>query len=193
MIDIAQNSALQNSNLFKVQQPQLKTINVIENKTYDEERALYNVKDTYIKNCTFAGPRDGESSLKESRNIVVDSCNFSLRYPLWHNQKYVLKNSNLDEKTRAPIWYANNGYIDSCKIESVKCLREFKNSVVKGEYLAGFQRILTLIIVKSLKLKLNIKGHVDSIKNPKSGKITVDSVGEIILEVLLWKKCPNYY
>ena len=26
-----------------------------------------------------------------------------------------------------------------------------------------------------------IKGHVDSIKNPKSGTITVDSVGEILM------------
>ena len=48
---------------FKVQQPQLKTVNLIENKTFDEERALYNAKDTLVKNCTFAGPRDGESSL----------------------------------------------------------------------------------------------------------------------------------
>ena len=29
-------------------------------------------------------------------------------------------------------------------------------------------------------VEADIKGHVDSIKNPKSGTITVDSVGEII-------------
>ena len=26
----------------------------IENKTYDEERALYNLKDAEVRNCTFA-------------------------------------------------------------------------------------------------------------------------------------------
>ena len=31
-------------------------------------------------------------------------------------------------------------------------------------------------------VEADIKGHVDSIKNPKSGKIVVDSVGEIIHE-----------
>ena len=52
--------------------------------------------------------------------------------PLWHSRKYVLMNSNLDEKTRAPIWQANDGYIDSCKVESVKCLRECHNTVINN-------------------------------------------------------------
>ena len=30
-------------------------------------------------------------------------------------------------------------------------------------------------------VEATVEGHVDSIKNPRSGKITVDSVGEIIL------------
>jgi len=132
MIDIAQTTNFQSQNLFKVQQPQIKTVNVVENKTYDEERALYNAKDTLVQHCTFAGPRDGESALKESRNVVVDSCDFSLRYPLWHSQKYVLMNSNLDEKTRAPIWYANDGFIENCKIDSVKCLRECQNTTINN-------------------------------------------------------------
>ena len=64
--------------------------NIIENKTFDEERALYNLKDTEVRNCTFAGPSDGESVLKETRNIKVIDCKFSLRYPLWHAKKYEL-------------------------------------------------------------------------------------------------------
>ncbi len=32
------------------------------------------------------------------------------------------------------------------------------------------------------EVEADIKGYVDSIKNPKSGTITVDSVGEIINE-----------
>lgn len=266
-------------------------MNTIESNTYDEERALYNLKDTKVVNCTFAGKKDGESVLKEARNIIVDNCKFSLRYPLWHVEKYELLNSNLDELTRAPIWYANNGVIDNTEITSVKALREcndivvknsiidskefgwkcnnikisdstitseyiffdsknveinnlkftgkysfqymenltiensnldtkdafwhsknvtVKNCTLKGEYLAWFSDCLTLInckiigtqplcYCKNLKLidcemvdtdlsfeysevDATIKGNVVSIKNPKSGKITVDSVGEIIKE-----------
>ena len=83
-------------------------------------------------------------------------------------------------------------------------------SVVKGEYLAWFSEGLTLIdckiigtqplcYCKNLKLinctmedcdlsfeysdvDADVKGHIVSVKNPKSGKIVADSVGEIIFE-----------
>lgn len=264
---------------------------IIENKTFDEERALYNLKDTEVKNCIFAGEADGESVLKETRNIRVKDSKFSLRYPLWHAREYELINSTFDENTRAPIWYSHNGLIDSCKLNGLKLLRECSNtkvlnseidsrefgwkcnniemkdtniiseyifldsknvtldnvkfqgkysfqymenleisnsvldtkdafwhsknvtvrdSIVKGEYLAWFSDGLTLINCKiigtqplcyctNLKLincemedtdlsfeysdvEADIKGNVISIKNPKSGTITVDSVGEIITE-----------
>ena len=58
--------------------------NVIDNQSFDEERALYNIKNTLVQNCIFAGSQDGESVLKETRDIIVKDCQFSLRYPLWH-------------------------------------------------------------------------------------------------------------
>ena len=108
---------------------------LIENKQYDEERALYNIKDTEVKKCEFAGPKDGESVLKETRNIVVDNCKFSLRYPMWHVQKYELLNSNLDEKTRASLWYSNDGKINNTVINGVKALRECNNTSIKDCYI----------------------------------------------------------
>lgn len=35
------------------------SINIIQNQKYDEERALYGVKDIHVKNCEFDGPADG--------------------------------------------------------------------------------------------------------------------------------------
>ena len=105
-------------------------MNFIENRKYDEERALYNIKDTEVRNCVFAGPKDGESVLKETRNIVVDNCKFSLRYPIWHAQKYELLNSYLDEKTRASLWYSNKGVIKNTVIDGVKALRECDSTTI---------------------------------------------------------------
>lgn len=93
-------------------------------QTFDEERALYNLTHGDVEDCTFAGPADGESALKEVRDVTVKNCNFSLRYPLWHAKGFTMENCTMDELTRAPIWYAEDGNIVDSKIDSVKCLRE---------------------------------------------------------------------
>lgn len=97
---------------------------IIENQTYDEERALYHSEECDIKNCVFAGKADGESVLKESRDITLQDCIFSLRYPLWHVKGFSMQKSTMDEKTRAAIWYADNGIIRDCRLEGIKAIRE---------------------------------------------------------------------
>lgn len=99
----------------------------IKNKVSDEERALYAVCDAKIINCSFEGPADGESALKESRKIDVSECKFNLRYPLWHSHEFKLSNSVMTDTCRAPLWYSCDGVISNCKINGVKCLRECDN------------------------------------------------------------------
>ena len=262
---------------------------VVKGQVFDEERALYNIKNTEVVDCTFAGPADGESVLKETRNVKVKNCDFSLRYPLWHARGFELDNVSMDELTRAAIWYSYDGVIKNTKMGGIKALRECENiriedsfakspefgwrtkgleikrsemeseyflfeckdvtidglkmkgkysfqyvenmtitnsyldtkdafwhgkniivkdSVLKGEYLAWFAEGLTLInckiigtqplcYCKNLKLinctmedtdlsfeysevEADIQGHIVSVKNPKSGRIVADSIGEII-------------
>ncbi|MBQ7325524.1 MAG: DUF3737 family protein [Clostridia bacterium] len=101
-------------------------------QTFDEERALYNLTHGDVENCTFAGPADGESSLKEARDVTVKNCNFSLRYPLWHAKRFVMDGCSMDDLTRAPIWYAEDGSIVNCTVEGVKCLRECDRMRIVG-------------------------------------------------------------
>ena len=259
-------------------------------KQFDEERALYNLTKADVTDCVFAGPADGESVLKEARDVRLDNCRFSLRYPLWHVDGFRMNDSTMDELTRAPIWYAKNGVITDSDLCGTKAIREcdnitlrdctvtseefgwkssnirvsestlnaqyiffdsknvtlenvkmsgkysfqymenveirdsyldtkdafwhsknvvVHNSVVKGEYLGWFSEGLTMVnckiigtqplcYCKNLKLvncemvdtdlafeysdvEASIIGHVDSIKNPRSGFIAVDSVGEVLM------------
>ncbi len=264
---------------------------LIENQTFDAERSLYNLTGGDVVGCTFAGPADGESVLKEARDVNLTNCDFSLRYPLWHVQKFTMENCTMDDKTRAAIWYANDATIRHSVLGGIKAVREcrnirlencrvsseefgwkcrgitledtditaqyiffdsrdvtlknvtmggkysfqymenltiensyldtkdafwhsknvtVKNSTVKGEYLAWFSEGLTLMncriigtqplcYCKDLKLidctmegcdlsfeysdvEATVLGHIDSVKNPRSGCITCSSVGEIIME-----------
>ncbi len=54
----------------------------IENRTMDEERALYGSEGILVKDCRFDGPADGESALKECTDVQVENSYFNLRYPL---------------------------------------------------------------------------------------------------------------
>ena len=90
--------------------------NIVENKQFDEERALYNLTDAEVRNCRFEGPADGESALKEARDIKVEECSFSLRYPLWHVTNFEIEKSSMNEFTRAALWYDQNGKIKDSKL-----------------------------------------------------------------------------
>ena len=263
---------------------------LIEKQQFDEERALYHLQNADVVDCVFAGPADGESALKEARDVTLRGCDFSLRYPLWHTESFSLEGCSMDEKTRAAIWYATDGDIQNSTLGGIKALRQcsrvtlensrveslefgwkcdhialtdcevkaeylfldsrdvelervkmqgkysfqymenleisdsvldtkdafwhsknvtVRNSVLKGEYLAWFSEGLTLIgckiigtqplcYCKDLKLidctmegtdlafeysdvQATVLGHIDSVKNPRSGCITADSVGEVIM------------
>ena len=78
---------------------------IIKDQTFDKERELYGVHDTFIKHCTFDGPADGESALKECRNVRVEDSFFDLRYSLWHDRDLVLARCELTENCRAALWY----------------------------------------------------------------------------------------
>ncbi len=265
--------------------------NIINGGVYDSERALYNLTDTSVIGAAFAGPADGESALKEARNIELVDCSFSLRYPLWHTSGFRLSSCTMDELTRAALWYSDGGFIENSTLGGIKALREcravalknckivspefgwkcedisieggeataeyfmfesrnvavknlkmqgkysfqyienmtiensvldtkdafwhsknvtVKNSTVKGEYLAWYSENLTLInckiigtqplcYCKNLKLvdcttegcdlsfeyssvDAKIIGSIDSVKNPHSGKIVADKIGEVISE-----------
>ena len=261
----------------------------ITGKQFDEERTLYNLHSTHVERCVFDGPADGESALKEARDVRLTDCRFSLRYPLWHVEGFSLSGCSMDEKARAALWYTNHGTIDNSVLGGIKALREcsdvalrgcridspefgwkcsgirlhdcdltaeyvfldsrdvkltnvrmkgkysfqymenleivdsyldtkdafwhsknvtVRNSTVKGEYLAWFSEGLTLIdchiigtqplcYCKDLTLinctmegtdlafeysdvNADVTGEILSVKNPRSGVITADAVGEVI-------------
>lgn len=64
----------------------------IKEERFGTERALYASRGIKLQNCRFEGAEDGESALKESRDIFAQDCFFALRYPLWHVRTAALEN-----------------------------------------------------------------------------------------------------
>lgn len=264
---------------------------LISQKTFDEERALYGINNAIIEQCSFEGPADGESALKEASDIDLRQCDLRLRYPLWHVKNATLIDCAMPETCRAALWYddavkvsqsslhgikafreCSNISIDHCTIESsefgwrcrtlqiedsslnseypfFECdhgyinnlsmtakysfqyVRDFEihnshfwtkdafwhsknvtvyDSVLEGEYLAWYSENLHLVrchikgtqpfcYCKGLVLEdctmencdlsfersevqAEVKGCIESVKNPLAGTITADSIGEVIME-----------
>lgn len=264
----------------------------------DDERAMYGLEGARVERCRFEGPADGESALKECRDIRVSDCAFSLRYPLWHAEGFAMSGCTMAETCRAPLWYCSDGTITGTDVRGVKCLRgcsgirmdgctisstEFgwkchgismtgcslegeypfldssgldidgltmdgkysfqyvsgvrikgsvlrtkdafwhsrdvtvEDSVIEGEYLGWYSENLTLIrcrisgtqplcYCRGLTLidctmdhadlafersdvRADIEGGVDSVKNPLSGRIMADSIGEVVLDGAVDSTC----
>lgn len=100
------------------------TMQVIEGQSFDEERALYGIKNAVIEHCEFDGPADGESALKETSNIKLDQCDLRLRYPLWHVSGATIDHCTMTDTCRAALWYDRKVEILHSTLGGIKALRE---------------------------------------------------------------------
>ena len=105
---------------------------IIENKTMDAERALYGSDGVLVRGCAFDGPADGESALKESRDVQVENSFFNLRYPFWHDRGLRISGSELTDKCRAALWYSEGVEITDTKMHGIKALRECADVKMRG-------------------------------------------------------------
>ena len=87
---------------------------------YTGERALYNEHDLNIYDSTFA---DGESPLKEGKNLKIFNSIFKWKYPLWYCDNVYVNNSQLLETARSGIWYTKNIEMVDTMIEAPKTFR----------------------------------------------------------------------
>ena len=104
----------------------------IQHQTFDAERALYGSDGILVKDCSFDGPADGESALKECRDVQVEHSFFNLRYPFWHDHGLIIKDSEMTELCRAALWYSDHISIENTKLHGIKALRECKEVEMRG-------------------------------------------------------------
>lgn len=103
-------------------------MDLINDLTLDEERALYGLHDATVRGCLFDGPADGESALKECRNIVVEHCKFHLRYPFWHVTGGKVSGIDMTDTCRAAMWYDRDLHVTDSHLGGIKAFRECDES-----------------------------------------------------------------
>ena len=101
----------------------------IKQRIMTGERALFASNSLEITDTIFD---DGESPLKESRNIVLDGCMFKWKYPLWYCDNVTVSNSSWFTMARAGVWYSNNIKISDSAIEAPKNFRRCRFLELSG-------------------------------------------------------------
>ncbi len=95
-------------------------MNERRNETFTGERALFTSSDLKIYDSLF---KDGESPLKESRDIELHGCTFDWWYPLWYDKNISLYDSTLTVNGRAGAWYTDNISLKNCTVAAPKTFR----------------------------------------------------------------------
>ena len=162
----------------------------IEGSKFISEEFAWKVKNIKVNESSI----EGFYSFFECSNITANKLCFKGKYSFQYCENIEITNSNLD--TKDAFWHAKNVTV--------------KNSIVKGEYLGWYSENLTLINCKIIgtqplcycknlvlvdctfdgadfafeysEVNGNIIGTLISIKNPLSGKLTVDTYPEVVID-----------
>ena len=97
---------------------------LINNKEFGGERPLFTIRDTRLENITIT---DGESGIKQCRNIEAKDCRFYGKYPWWHVDGALIEDCYFAEGSRSAIWYTNDLVMRRCRIDGPKFFREMRN------------------------------------------------------------------
>ncbi len=112
---------------------------VIKDVEFGGERPLFGTHDLHLENVII---RAGESAIKECSNIEADSCRFEGKYPFWHVDGFVIKNSVFAEGARAALWYSRNLLMVDTLVEAPKMFREMHHLTLKNVHIPNAQETL---------------------------------------------------
>ncbi len=87
------------------------------------ERPLFGICDTRLENITIT---DGESAIKQCRNLELEHCKFYGKYPLWHVDGCKVSDCYFAPESRSAIWYTNDLEMRRCTIDGPKFFREMR-------------------------------------------------------------------
>lgn len=91
------------------------------------ERPLFGEKDLQIKDTIFG---EGESPLKESRDIDLENSMFQWKYPLWYSKDITATDCTWFEMARAGVWYTDNLTVKNALIQAPKNFRRCRELIL---------------------------------------------------------------
>lgn len=143
----------------------------VKNSKMQGEYFMFKSSNGVFENLDF----QGKYSFQYTKNLTLNNCVLFTKDAFWHSKNVVVKNSVVTGEYLG--WYSKNLTLENCEIRGTQPFCYCENLTLKN-----CKMIDCDLAFEKSSVKATITTKVDSIKNPKSGKITLPEVGEIILD-----------
>lgn len=120
--------------------------------------------------------QQGNYSFQYVRNAVIRNADIDTKDAFWESENVTVYDSYIHGEYLA--WYSKNLRLVNCRIGGTQPLCYCENLVLEN---CTFDEDADLAFEYST-VEATVRGHIVSVKNPTSGHITADSIGEIILD-----------
>ena len=117
----------------------------------------------------------GKYSFQYMENLLIEDSFLDTKDAFWHSKNVTVRNSTVKGEYLA--WFSDGLTLENCKIIGTQPLCYCKNLKLINCTMEG-----TDLAFEYSDVDAEVIGHIDSVKNPRSGCITADSVGEIITD-----------
>ena len=125
-----------------------------------------------MTDCTL----NGKYSFQYVENARLDRCVLNTKDAFWHAKNVTVTDSVI--KGEYLGWYSEGLTLIRCKIEGTQPL-----CYCKGLTLIDCETVGCDLSFERSEVKATVAGAIESVKNPISGFVTADAIGEIILDI----------
>lgn len=117
----------------------------------------------------------GNYSFDGARNARISNSRLLSKDAFWNSENITVQSSFISGEYLG--WNAKNLTLIDCTVESLQGMCYIDNLIMKNCKLLN-----TTLAFEYSTVEADITGKVDSVINPSGGRITADSIGELILE-----------
>lgn len=118
----------------------------------------------------------GNYSFQYCRNVVIRNAHIDSKDAFWNTENVLVENSSLNGEYLG--WYSKGLTLRGCHISGTQPLCYAEDLVLEN---CTFDDDADLAFEYSC-VRAEVKGNITSVKNPRTGSIKADSIGEIIID-----------
>lgn len=133
------------------------------------EYAFLHARDLRLEDVRFTG----KYSFQYVENLVIEGGTFDTKDAFWHARNVTVRNATL--KGEYLGWYSEGLTLVDCRIEGTQPLVHCRDLTLIDCEMVGCD-----LAFEGSDVQATVRGHVDSIRDPRSGRIEVGGVGEVV-------------